>query len=113
MAPSPWSAGTVTFIVGGDPTYAPDRPGTFLALHARDALDLLEWLGLERERFGARNAWDVAARCRRRLWPERRNYDAAFFQKGRVIRAAGSLRGWASELLRLAERAGSGDVLHA
>lgn len=42
-----------------------------------NAADLLRWLGLPAtsELYGEITASDLAARCRRRLWPETRNED--------------------------------------
>jgi len=46
----------------------------FLEVSRVDGLDLLEWLGLGRAEFGAIEASTLAPLCRRRLWPERRNF---------------------------------------
>lgn len=69
-------------------------------LFAPGALELLAWVGLPRESFGAHDARDVAARCRRRLWPIPRNHDGS-----------GLLRHRTQMLLVLAEAAGDGWVL--
>ena len=69
-----------------------------LELPRREALDLLDWLGLGRPEFGAIEGRQLAPRCRRRLWNVRRNSHA-------------TLRGRTSELLAIAESAGNGMVL--
>jgi hypothetical protein len=72
---------------------APER-GALLALRRVDALDLLEWLGVDRPEFGRIPARELAALCRRRLWPIARNVDAAF-----GARPAGALQAYTQELL--------------
>ena len=54
-----------------------------------DALDLLEWLGLSRPEFGAIEVRAVLPLCRRRLWPEPRNFDPEVISRARH---AGTLR---------------------
>jgi hypothetical protein len=66
-----------------------------------DALDLLHWLGLDRPEFGAVRRSELAALCRRRLWPMPRNVDPAVPNR----RAAGALRAAAAEMLAFVERA--------
>jgi hypothetical protein len=68
--------------------------GALLALRRVDALDLLEWLGVDRPEFGRIAARELAALCRRRLWPIARNLDAAC-----GARPAGALRAFTEELL--------------
>ena len=77
-----------------------------LELHRDDALDLLAWLGLERPEFGAIEARTLAPLCRRRLWPIPRNVDAATH-----TRAAGTLRAWTQEMLRVAEQTREGSLV--
>lgn len=76
--------------------------GIRLRLPRSDALDLLAWLGLDRPEFGAVPASDLAARCRRRLWPMPRNVDPAS-----PPRPAGTLRSMTARLLELCEAAPS------
>jgi hypothetical protein len=45
----------------------------FLEVPRAEGLALLEWLGLGRPEFGALDVRELLPRCRRRLWPERRN----------------------------------------
>jgi hypothetical protein len=91
-----------------------DPPSINLA--NRNAADLLAWLGLPTEDlWGQMPARDLAARCRRRLWLEPRNFDEPLPAQveGRLInfgRPAGYLRRRTEELLRLAELAGD-DVI--
>jgi hypothetical protein len=42
-----------------------------------NALEWLRWIGLDAAYGGQIEARDLAARCRRRLWDEQRNYDPA------------------------------------
>jgi hypothetical protein len=42
-----------------------------------NAVEWLRWVGLEADYGGQIEARDLAARCRRRLWDEQRNYDPA------------------------------------
>ncbi len=49
----------------------------FINLSNTNAADLLSWLGLPVEPGGEAPARDVAARCRRRLWPIQENHDPA------------------------------------
>jgi hypothetical protein len=51
-------------IPGSAPLFEVPRP---------EGLVLLEWLGLGRPEFGALDMRELLPRCRRRLWPERRN----------------------------------------
>jgi hypothetical protein len=89
-----------------------------------NAVAFLLWLGYTREQIEPNGfrlpARDLAARCRRRLWPERRNEDPGApvvvdRAPGRstVIdcgRHAGYFQQRAAQLLVLAELAGQGDV---
>ncbi len=91
--------------------------GTLVEMPREDALDLLEWLGLERPEFGAIEARALAPLCRRRLWPMPRNLDAAvvaFDSRGCASerRSAGTLCRWTLRLLQLAEQ-GDGDSVVA
>jgi hypothetical protein len=79
-----------------------------------NAARLLEWLGILVDHLvGEMPAREVAALCRRRLWPEPRNFDPATPDEvsGRMYcfgRPAGYLRQRTAELLELAELAGDG-----
>jgi hypothetical protein len=88
-----------------------DDPQTFVNFSNLNAIDLLEWLGyqLGPNLIGVLDARDLAARCRRRLWDEPRNYDPAVpatsSASGRLTmcgRPAGGLRSRCQDLLRLA-----------
>lgn len=48
---------------------------TTMNLANMNAYDLMDWLGLSKEPCGTIKARELAALCRRRLWPERRNED--------------------------------------
>jgi hypothetical protein len=65
-----------------------------------DALDLLQWLGLERPEFGAVRRSELAALCRRRLWPMPRNIDPAVPNR----RPAGTLRAATADMLAFVEQ---------
>lgn len=65
----------LTFIISGDCTSTFDHD-THMNLDIRDGLDLLEWLGFERTDFLYLTGGELEARCRRRLWPISRNFDA-------------------------------------
>jgi hypothetical protein len=110
------AAMSVTFSIGLRVAAHLDRPDRFLNLANRNAADLLAWLGLPSEDLcGSLPARDLAARCRRRLWPETRNVDAGLPEEriGRSVflgRPAGYLRSRTEDLLRLAELAGD-DVI--
>lgn len=86
---------SVTFSIGVRVT--DDEPSLNLA--NRNAADLLAWLGLPTDDlFGQMPARELAARCRRRLWPEPRNFDEALpaQDEGWCVtfgRTAGYLRG--------------------
>ncbi len=117
---SPTDQSMVTFIIAGDTDFTLSRPETFFSLPAEDARDLLAWIGYERDVWGALEARDCAARCRRRLWPISRNLDAAREEgcttvQGRkvVVRArpAGYLLAKTEELLTFCERAGDQHLL--
>lgn len=97
-----------------------DKPG--LNLSNVNACDLLRWLDYEPDYAGELSARDLAARCRRRLWPEARNVDAAVPQTesrgargARFIecgREAGYLRDRTERLLAVAQAAGDGLVYY-
>ena len=105
---------SVTFSIG-------DRVSTDLAdewinLSNQNAADLLAWLGIASEYLvGDMPARELAALCRRRLWPEPRNIDPEvpavfsdrFYAFGRLI---GYLRQRTADLLHLAEVAGEGVI---
>ena len=83
-----------------------------------NARDLLAWLGLvaDSELCGDIDARELAAKCRRRLWEESRNHDAAVAgfedkREGRATmidcgRSADYLRERTAQLLSVAEFAG-------
>ena len=96
-----------------------DDADTYLNLANSNAGDLLRWLGLPAyaqygDLIGDLAAVELAARCRRRLWPEPRNLDPArpsvdLEQPGRAHflecgRQAGYLRERTGQLLALCER---------
>jgi hypothetical protein len=108
----------ITFRVAGDVDAAPDDETTILTLSRSDALDLVAWVGLPRDDWGALDSTDLAARCRRRLWPEERNFDREHVVRDRrggivACRLAGALRGWTERLLGLTQRAGEQPILFA
>ncbi len=81
-----------------------------------NACALLRWLGYPPEPAGELAARDLAARCRRRLWPDAWNDDPGIPPRveGHAItagRAPGYLRERTGHLLAIAERAGDGAVL--
>lgn len=86
----------------------------FINLANTNARELLRWLGLpngEGELSGDAPAAEIAARCRRRLWPEARNEDPGVpaTREGRVIdcgRRPGYLPEKVALLLALCEGAG-------
>lgn len=102
---------SITFTVEGERS-DPERPETYLNVHNANGVALLAWLDLPTDQGGSAPAREVAARCRRRLWPEARNEDRgeAGYEAGRVIsggRAPGTLNDRTEKLLKLCERAGS------
>lgn len=115
----------IRFIVAGDVEYSEARSETYVQLREVDLPDMLNWLGLDPLNFGFIEASDLAARCRRRLWPIARNYDPAVTNQVRSTatdsgrphtapyqREAGTLRACTEQLLKLAERAGpEGQIL--
>lgn len=113
----------VRFMIAGDLDYCEQRPDTYVQISAPNTADLLRWLWLDPCEFGFLEATDLAARCKRRLWPLPRNFDAAVPNREettangnvRLIvcgREAGYLRSRTEDLLRLAERAGpEGQIL--
>ncbi len=102
---------SVTFSARGYRSAANDTEA-WINLANANAADLLEWLGYPREPlYGSLDARELAARCRRRLWPEARNVDPALpsHVEGRFIfcgRRPAYLRERTAELLAIAERAG-------
>ena len=101
---------SVTFQIEGERADL-ETGANYLNLANGNAAELLRWLGLEDGNYGAIRSTDLAARCRRRLWPEKRNEDPGRegAENGRVIdcgRRAGYLPEKAADLLKLCERAG-------
>lgn len=86
-----------------------------------NAFDLLNWLDLECVPYGEAPAKEVAAKCRRRGWDEKRNHDdgvpATETQEpgcAKVIycgRAPNYLRNKTEQLLKIAEAAGEGMIV--
>lgn len=83
-----------------------------------NALDLMVWVGIavdEYNLYGDIPARELAALCRRRLWPEERNFDPEILDRsekgmrGATLvfcgRPAGYLRSRTEQLLVIAERA--------
>ncbi len=105
---------SVTFSIGE--RVDTDDPDSFINLANRNAADLLAWLGLSTDDLlGQMPARQLASRCRRRLWPEQRNFDPPLPDEiaGRCHtfgRPAGYLRDRTADLLCLAERAGDGVI---
>lgn len=104
---------SITFQAEGERTDL-DRPETYLNVNNVNGAELLWWLGLSGEPYGEVSAADLAASCRRRLWPEARNADTGRPAEeppeyhGRVHvggRAPGYLPARAADLLKLCERA--------
>lgn len=85
-------------------------------LNNRNAHDLLDWIGLKFEECGSVSARDMAAKCRRRLWNEPRNYDIGIesteenqLGHAKVVncgRDPGYLRHKTEKLLEIADWAG-------
>lgn len=81
-----------------------------------NALEWMQWVGIAVEYSGEINASDLAAKCRRRLWNEARNYDPALDhheinEPGRVRviiagRDRGYLRNRTEAMLKVCEKAG-------
>jgi hypothetical protein len=57
-----------------------------------DGLALLEWLELGRPEFGAVAVDELIPRCRRRLWPERRNDGPLRHLVGQLLDGAAGYR---------------------
>lgn len=110
---------SVTFYV-----YGQDNEDLELNVSNSNARDLFSWLGYDEEAqgelHGELNARELAARCRRRLWPEARNHDAAvpsYVETGTggatlisCGRPAGYLEDRTRQLLKLAEAVGDGPI---
>jgi hypothetical protein len=109
-------------ILGGKTDF--DDQTTYLNPSNANGRDLLRWLGYDEladmdQPYGELVASELAARCRRRLWPEARNSDPG--REGgevpglsaRVIdcgRRPGYLEEKVEQLLHLAEKAGDGKI---
>ena len=59
------------------PLYTCEQCETEINLSNANAANLLSWLGVELSLFDTIDARTLAAKCRRRLWDEKRNHDAA------------------------------------
>ena len=103
---------SVTFSIGN--RVSTNLDDQWINISNQNAADLLVWLGLPVEHLvGELPARELAALCRRRLWPEPRNLDPEvpdqisnrFYCFGRPN---GYLRQRTAELLHLAELAGDG-----
>jgi hypothetical protein len=68
----------------------------FYSLPRRQALDLLEWLGLGRPCFGAVEVSVLLPLCRRRLWPMPRN-DGPL--RSHVEALASAIRPWPASMV--------------
>jgi hypothetical protein len=101
-----------------------ENPSSYLNVNNRNAADLLRWLDLpftEEDIYGEISATELAAKCRRRLWPEPRNDDPGLDGsdtkrpgKCRIVecgRDPGYLKGRTEVLLKLCEKAGPGGVI--
>lgn len=85
-----------------------------------NAFDLMRWLGVEADDCGTVDARELAAKCRRRLWDESRNYDPgvdSFVEKteGHATliscgRRPDYLREKTERMLSLAEKAGENSI---
>ena len=101
---------SVTFSIGN--RVSTELDDAWINLCNQNAADLLRSLGLPADDlYGQLPASELAARCRRRLWPEPRNLDPALPDESadryhRFGRPCGYLRQRTAELLRLAELAG-------
>lgn len=102
---------SITFNIEGERSDL-ETGANYLNLADPNARDLLRWLGLDVKgwSFGSIPSADLAARCRRRLWPEARNEDPGIegYERGCVIncgRRAGYLPEKAEALLKLCELA--------
>lgn len=113
---------SVTFEADGVEVDIEDQ-STYLNLGNENARLFLAWLGfpkLAEDLYGEVLASELAARCRRRLWPEQYNHDPG--REGSVVntpghatlydqgRRPGYLQEKAALLLRLAERAADGKI---
>jgi len=109
---------SITFHIAGEPW---DEAGEReLNVSNCNGYALLEWLGITPDYCGSIKATDLAARCRRRLWPESRNVDEG--RKGFISttpghatmvdcgRAPGYFTERAEQLLAICELAGNGDI---
>ena len=105
---------SVTFSIGE--RLSTDLEDSWINLANQNAADLLAWLGFPSDDlYGQIPARELAALCRRRLWPEARNADPEVpdVARGRFYRfgrPAGYLRQRTMELLHLAELAGDGVI---
>ena len=115
----------VRFFVAGDVDFCVENRATYVELSEDDCTDLLRWLGLDGATYGFVTVGELAARCRRRLWPMARNYDPALHERRKVDsngsvrmearnRPAGFLRSYTEALLRLTQRATpNGQILYS
>lgn len=87
----------ITFRASGNLDHADEWAGACVTLDTSTALDLLTFIGLDRDAWGACEGNDLAARLRRAMWPSRR--------------APNSLVPYLVALLDLAQRAPGGLVV--
>jgi hypothetical protein len=102
-----------------------EDPSTYVNLSNSNARELIDWLKLSMDTsedlWGRMPAREVAARCKRRLWPEKRNCDPARATrdtkrpgKCRITemgRPEGYLRMRTADLLQLATRNLDADIV--
>jgi hypothetical protein len=112
---------STTFLANNVPASV-GAPETFVNLSGVNTRDLLAWLGMPTNEAlcGEMPAVEVAAKCRRRLWPEQRNQDPAVPRleshtpgKCRVVylgRREGYLREKTEALLALCELSKDGTI---
>lgn len=83
-----------------------------IAVSNVNAMELCRWWGIPAELMGEVLARDLAAACRRRLWPEERNEDPGVPPSQRSSRVydcgrrPGYLKERTQEMLRICEKAG-------
>jgi hypothetical protein len=109
---------SVTFSVEGE-RHELEEYEKYLNFSNQNTQVLLDWLGVPHDHlYGSIKGTELAAKCRRRLWPESRNVDVGTQTEeeydGRLIRFGrppGYLPERTAQLLQLAERAGEKNVV--